>query len=163
MSEDLSKQRPRPHPPSFGKKKTTKTLLKSDSKESCFIVVIIMWIAPPPTPSKKIPWKGKKKKKKTDEKYIRDESTLVNAPKSLAGLLFVLLSGFKVNSLGTWKRERKKSKLNVDAQPVFWVFFCYVLPLLASLKTFIFALFEPFKPKRTLSDFFRWTFPLKKE
>lgn len=87
MSEDLAKQGPRPRPKSSGRKKTTKTLLKSDSKESCFNVPIIMWII-----LKKNVLENKIKK--TDEKYIWDESTLVIASKSWTGLLFVLLSGF---------------------------------------------------------------------
>lgn len=64
----------------------------------------------------------------------------------LAGLLFVLLSGFKVNSLGTWKGERKKSTLNVDAQPVFFSFF---YSLSEPQNSFIFALFVSLTKKNS--------------
>lgn len=82
MSEGLSKQGPRPRPLSFGGKKTTQTSLKSDSKESRVKNLLIIL---------RIERRRKKEKK---EKYIWDESTLVNAAKSFGAAIVCFIVWF---------------------------------------------------------------------
>lgn len=74
-----------------------------------------------------VPHREKKKilEKKKDDKCIWDESTRVNVSGPWRGYSLFYCLVLKVNSLGTWMGDWKKSKLNNDAQPFFVLFFFF--------------------------------------